>query len=167
MDVAQGIIHFLMKEIPDPILAGFILGKVSLASELKIDFSIDRDSSFIDVPAEISRDSLVTIIGNLINNAFDAVRENGKEEKKVALFLTDLGKELIIEVEDNGNGIAKDEAKRIFQEGYTTKNKNTNAGIGLCLVQKEIHALGGTITFSTNEEEGTVFTVAIPKNGGI
>lgn len=167
VDVAQGIIHFLMKEIPDPILAGFILGKVSLASELKIDFSIDRDSSFIDVPAEISRDSLVTIIGNLINNAFDAVRENGKNEKTVSLFLTDLGKELIIEVEDNGNGIPRNTAKKIFQEGYTTKNKNTNSGIGLCLVQKAIHGLGGTITFSSNEGEGTVFTVAIPKSGGI
>lgn len=167
VDVAQGFIRFLMSEIPDPIIAGFILGKVSLASELKIDFSIDRDSSFKDVPVEISRDRLVTIIGNLVNNAFEAVRDNEKEEKKVTLFLTDLGKELIIEIEDNGKGIVPEDNERIFHEGFTTKNRNSNAGIGLSLVHNAIRDFGGSITFSTKEGEGTIFTVAIPKSGGV
>lgn len=166
VDVAQGIIQFLMKEIPDPIIAGFILGKVSLASELKVNFSIDKESSFKDIPHNISRDSLVTIIGNLVNNAFDAVRENGKDEKRVSLFLTDLGKELIIEVEDNGKGIDSKNTDQIFSEGFTTKNKNSNAGIGLSLVQNAINSLDGYVTFSSNEGEGTIFTVAIPKSRG-
>ena len=165
VDVAQGFIQFLMKEIPDPIVAGFILGKVSLASELKIHFIIDRDSSFRDVPVEINRDFLVTIIGNLVNNAFEAVRENEKEEKRVTLFLTDLGKELIIEVEDNGKGIDAETNEQIFKEGFTTKNNNTNSGIGLSLVNKAVNDLGGNITFSTIVGEGTIFTVAIPKRG--
>ncbi|SMQ76755.1 two-component system, CitB family, sensor kinase [Bacillus sp. OV166] len=166
VDVAQGFISFLMKEIPDPIIAGFILGKVSLSSELKINFTIDRESSFMDVPAEISRDTLVTIIGNLVNNAFDAVRENGKEEKRVSLFLTDLGKELIIEIEDNGKGIDPILSEQIFQDGFSTKNRQSNAGIGLSLVKKAIKDLGGYITFSSNEGAGTIFTVAIPKSRG-
>jgi two-component system, CitB family, sensor kinase len=166
VDVAQGFIQFLMKEIPDPIIAGFILGKVSLASELKVDFTIDRESSFKDLPNEINRDALVTIIGNLVNNAFEAVRENGKEDKRVLLFLTDLGKELIIEVEDNGRGIDRKSSNHIFKAGFTTKNKSSNAGIGLSLVQKAINQLGGYITYSSNEGEGTVFTVAIPKMQG-
>ncbi|MEH7377779.1 sensor histidine kinase [Neobacillus drentensis] len=166
VDVAQGFISFLMKEIPDPIIAGFILGKVSLSSELKINFTIDRESSFMDVPAEISRDTLVTIIGNLVNNAFDAVRENGKEEKRVSLFLTDLGKELIIEIEDNGKGIDPILSEQIFQDGFSTKNRQSNAGIGLSLVKKAIKDLGGYITFSSNEGAATIFTVAIPKSRG-
>lgn len=167
VDVTQGFIHFLMKEVPDPIIAGFILGKVSLASELKIDFTIDRESSFKDIPSEIDRDLLVTIIGNLINNAFEAVRENEREEKRVSLFVTDLGKELIIEVEDNGRGMNSDVTERIFQNGFTTKNHQTNSGIGLSLVQEAIDGLGGSITFSTKEGEYTIFTVAIPKNRGV
>lgn len=163
VDVTQGFIHFLMKEIPDPILAGFILGKFSLASELKIEFTLDEYSSFKDIPSDISRDSLVTIIGNLVNNAFDAVREDIKAEKRVILFLTDLGKELIIEVEDNGSGIDPQVAERIFQKGFSTKKGGTNAGIGLSLVQQTVDLLGGTITFSTKMGEGTHFTVAIPK----
>jgi len=167
VDFAQGFIEFLMKEIPDPVIAGFILGKVSLASELKINFTIDRESSFRDIPPGISRDSLVTIIGNIINNAFEAVRENEKEEKIVTLFLTDLGKELIIEVEDNGKGIKPAVSEEIFKTGFSTKNHNTNAGIGLNLVKKSIDNLNGSITFSSNPGEGTIFTVAIPKVGGM
>lgn len=166
VDVAQGFIQFMMKEIPDPIIAGFILGKISLASESKIDFSIDRGSSFKDVPAEISRDLLITIIGNLVNNAFDAVKENGKEEKKVTLFFTDLGKDLIIEVEDNGCGIDIRNSERIFKQGFTTKGGKNNAGIGLSLVDKTIGDIGGSITFSSEKGRGTIFTVAIPKNRG-
>lgn len=166
VDVTQGIIHFLMKEVPDPIIAGFILGKVSLASELKIDFTIDRESSFKDIPSEIDRDLLVTIIGNLINNAFEAVQENEREEKRVSLFFTDLGKELIIEVEDNGKGMSPDVAELIFRKGFTTKSHQTNSGIGLGLVQEAIDGLGGYITFSTKAGEYTIFTVAIPKNRG-
>ncbi|TWD96148.1 two-component system CitB family sensor kinase [Peribacillus frigoritolerans] len=163
VDVTQGFIHFLMKEVPDPIIAGFILGKVSLASELKIDFTIDRESSFKDIPSEIDRDLLVTIIGNLINNAFEAVRENEREEKRVSLFVMDLGKELIIEVEDNGKGMGSEVTELIFRNGFTTKSHQTNSGIGLSLVQEAIDGLGGDITFSTKEGEYTIFTVAIPK----
>ncbi len=166
VDVAQGFISFLMKEIPDPIIAGFILGKVSLASELKINFTIDRESSFKDVPVAVNRDSLVTIIGNLVNNAFEAVRENGKEEKNVSLFLTDLGRELIIEIEDNGKGIDTSLGEQIFQAGFSTKNRQSNAGIGLSLVKEAIIGLGGYITFTSNGGEGTIFTVAIPKIRG-
>ncbi|MFC4798752.1 ATP-binding protein [Neobacillus sp. GCM10023253] len=166
VDVTQAFIRFLMKEIPDPIIAGFILGKVSLASELKIQFTIDSESSFRDLPGDISRDSLVTIIGNLVNNAFEAVRANDKVEKIVSLFLTDLGRELIIEVEDNGAGIDAELTDQIFKEGFSTKNSGTNSGIGLSLVQKEIHELGGYVTFSSAKGEGTIFTVAIPKRRG-
>lgn len=166
VDVAQGFISFLMKEIPDPIIAGFILGKVSLASELKINFTIERESSFKDVPLEISRDTFVTIIGNLVNNAFEAVRENEKVEKNVSLFLTDLGKDLIIEIEDNGKGINTSVGEQIFQEGFSTKNRQSNAGIGLSLVKEAIRGLGGSITYSSNEGDGTIFTVVIPKCRG-
>jgi two-component system CitB family sensor kinase len=166
VDVAQGFIQFLMKEIPDPIIAGFILGKISLASEMKIHFSVDRESSFKDVPAEIDRDVLVTVIGNLINNAFDSVRENGKEEKKVSLFLTDLGKDLIIEVEDNGAGIEETYQRLIFKAGFSTKSRQSNSGIGLNLVQIALEELNGSITFSSEKGLGTIFTVAIPKTRG-
>lgn len=166
VNVTQGFISFIMREIPDPILAGFILGKISLASEMKIEFLIDEGSSFQDVPDSLNREAMITIIGNLINNAFDAVRENEAGDKKVCLFLTDLGKELIIEVEDNGPGIDPGHFEQIFQQGFSTKSGGRNAGIGLNLVQQALKTVGGTITFTTERGAGTMFTVAIPKKQG-
>lgn len=83
------------------------------------------------------------------------------------MFVTDLGKELIIEVEDNGKGMNSGVTEQIFQKGFTTKNHQTNSGIGLSLVQEAINGLGGYITFSSKEGEYTIFTVAIPKNRGV
>ncbi|WP_082306842.1 ATP-binding protein [Bacillus sp. FJAT-27245] len=165
MDHAQGFIEFLMREVPDPVIAGFILGKTSLASEMKITFNVDESSSFKDVPPEISRDNLITIIGNLINNAFEAVKDDSERKGTVSLFLTDLGKDLIIEVEDNGKGIPNKACGKIFEEGFSTKPSASNQGIGLSLVKNAVESLGGTITFSSIEGKGTLFTVALPKRG--
>jgi two-component system CitB family sensor kinase len=133
---------------------------------LKIHFSIDEESSFKDVPDSLNRDALITIFGNLLNNAFEAVREKEDGDKKVSLFLTDLGKELIIEVEDNGPGIDEEHFESIFQQGFSTKSGDKNAGIGLSLVRQALKKVGGTITFSSKKGEGTAFTVAIPKSRG-
>ncbi|WP_047758494.1 sensor histidine kinase, partial [Geobacillus sp. ZGt-1] len=118
-NLQQNIIRFVMKEIPDPIIGGLLIGKFNRAHELKITFEIDRESSFRDVPPWIDRDHLVTIIGNLLDNAMEAVLHNGKEEKRVTIFLTDLGDDLIIEVEDNGLGVDPDVAERIYDRGFS------------------------------------------------
>ncbi|MFF3024998.1 ATP-binding protein [Gottfriedia sp. NPDC057948] len=162
-NITQNIIHFIMEEISDPVVAGLLLGKISLANELKVDFNIDYNSSFADVPKEINREDLITIIGNLLNNAFDAVLETNKSEKLVSLFLTDLGKDLVIEIEDNANGIPEELIDEIFEYGISTKEQSKNSGIGLHLVQRLLHKLNGQITFHSNEHGGTTFIVAIPK----
>jgi len=162
--ITQNIIQFIMEEISDPIVAGLLLGKISLANELKVDFNVDFNSSFANVPKEINREDLITIIGNLLNNAFEAVIETNKPEKLVSLFLTDLGNDLIIEIEDNANGIPDELIENIFRYGVTTKKQNKNSGIGLHLVQRLLNKLDGQITFHSNEYGGTTFTVAIPKH---
>ncbi|WP_088071783.1 ATP-binding protein [Gottfriedia luciferensis] len=163
-NLTQNIIQFIMEEISDPVVAGLLLGKISLANELKVDFNIDYNSSFANVPNDINREDLITIIGNLLNNAFDAVLETSKSEKVVSLFLTDLGEDLVIEVEDNANGIPEELIEEIFQYGFTTKKQAKNSGIGLHLVQRLLHKLNGQITFHSNENGGTTFVVAIPKH---
>lgn len=161
-DVHQDLIHFLLKEIPDPILGGILIGKFNRANELKAELEIDKESSFQDFPASVSRNHLVTIIGNLIDNALDAVLAAGIENKKVKIFMTDLGEDLIIEVEDNGIGISQEAADHLYEIGFSTKNE-ANRGFGLALVKQAIEQLRGYITFATNPQGGTVFTAAIPK----
>ncbi|MBO9128793.1 sensor histidine kinase [Bacillus sp. 165] len=162
-DVTQNLMHFIMKKIPDPIVGGLLLGKFSRANELKVELEIEEDSTFADIPSSINRDSLVTIIGNLIDNAMEAVIGNKSGQKKVKVFLTDLGEDLIIEVEDTGKGIDKEYEEHIFEIGFTTKKDSKNSGFGLALVQQAVTQMQGYIIFSENEYGGTTFTVAIPK----
>jgi CitB family two-component system sensor histidine kinase CitS len=98
-------------------------------------------------------------LGNLINNAFDAVAE--KEEKMVHFFVTDIGNDVIFEINDNGKGIKDEDKPFIFQTGFSSKGKHRGYGLGN--VNDEARSLGGMIEFDSNEENGTVFTVYLPK----
>ncbi|NQX65099.1 sensor histidine kinase [Paenibacillus alba] len=162
-DVHQNWVQFIMREIPDPMIGGLLIGKFNHAQELKLTFEIDHESSFRDIPARIDRNLLVTIIGNLIDNAMDAVLGlDDQTERFVKLFLTDLGEDLIIECEDRGIGIPEETGMAVFEKGFSTK-KGEHRGIGLALVQHAVGKLNGYITFHKHPAGGTIFTVAIPK----
>lgn len=163
--VHQSLIQFIMREIPDPVIGGLLIGKYNQAQELKLNFEIDYESSFRDIPDHMDRSLLVTIIGNLIDNAMEAVlarKDLPEHTGTVTLLLTDLGQDLIIDCEDNGVGIPEKLSKSIFEKGFSSK-QGEHRGIGLALVVHAVNKLSGYITFSRNSGTGTVFTVAIPK----
>lgn len=157
----QELIHILSEAVPDPVLAGLILGKFNRARELKVDLHLEPHSSLADLPDHLDRNHLVTILGNLLDNAFEAVREvEGRRE--VRLSLTDLGEDIIMEVEDSGRGVAPEITATVFDKGVTTKAQQ-GRGFGLYLARQALDALGGEITFGTGELGGALFTVIIPK----
>jgi two-component system CitB family sensor kinase len=80
----------------------------------------------------------------------------------VKVFLTDIGDDIILEVEDHGTGIAEEIGNHIFEVGYSTKG-TSNRGYGLHLVKKAVNKLYGFISFTSELNKGTVFTVVIPK----
>ncbi len=157
----QELVKTLARAVPDPVVSGIILGKFSRARELRIDFSLNPESSFADLPAQIDRGHLMTVIGNLCDNAFEAVREAG-EHGEVRVFLTDLGLDLIIEVEDSGRGVSPEVADMLFEKGVSTHG-DKGRGMGLYLVRRAVEALGGNITFARGELGGALFTVSVPK----
>lgn len=157
----QELIRTLAKAVPDPLVAGIILGKFNRARELKIDFRLDSESTFADLPVHLEREHLVTVLGNLLDNAFEAVRE-AAGEGRVRLYLTDLGSDLIIEVEDSGRGVSPEVVDRLFEKGVTT-HRNAGRGMGLYLLRRALDAVGGEITFGRGELGGALFTVIIPK----
>ena len=158
----QGLIAFLAKAVPYPVLAAFIIGKYNHAQELRIDFEIDPDSQLKDVPSELNREKLVTILGNLIDNAFDAALQGGNQTK-VKLSMTDVGNDLVFEIEDSGTGIPTERSEQIFKRGFTTKQNDR--GQGLYLVEKALKDLGGQITLGNSDLGGALFSVFIPKRG--
>ncbi len=157
----QELVRSLAIAVPDPVIAGLILGKYNRACELKIAMEFDPQNSFADLPSSLDRDALVTILGNLLNNAFEAVREGGGE-MLVRIYLTDLGPDLVIEVEDSGVGVATAVADNLFDLGVTTK-EGKGRGTGLPLVRHAVNRLQGEITYSEGELGGALFTVIIPK----
>ncbi|NDI37124.1 ATP-binding protein [Chengkuizengella sediminis] len=158
----QNLVEFLMSAIPDTMIAALLLGKYNLAHELKIEMIIDNESSMKDIPHELNREKIVTIIGNLIDNAFEATKANDKN-KTIKIFMTDIGTDLIFEVEDSGLGINELDIPYIFQKGFSTK-QGEDRGIGLYLVDNAVKYLNGYITTSKSELGGAVFTVALPKS---
>lgn len=158
----QDLLQFLAAAVPDAVLAGCILGKYSRAQELNIQFNIDRDSSFSDLPKWISKEKIVSILGNLLDNAFQAVATIPRDKRTVNLSMTDLGNDLIFEVEDSGYGVADKVAGRLFEKGVTT-SKTPGKGMGLYLVRNMLRHLNGHVTVDESGLGGAVFTVYIPK----
>ena len=158
----QNLINTLMSIVRDPVLAGTILGKYNRAKELKIDFEIDSDSSMKDIPEHMRREHLVTILGNIIDNSFEALLPLPSHNRKVKLAMTDLGNDLIFDIDDSGPGIDSGLVNKVFQKGYSSKEKQGH-GMGLYLVEKTIGIMGGTVSVGTSELGGAAFTVIIPK----
>lgn len=159
----QGLIAFLAKAVPFPVLAAFILGKYNHAQELRIEFIIDPESLLTDVPESLNREKLVTILGNLIDNAFDAAL-HGSGPPQVSLAMTDMGNDLVFEIGDSGPGVPPELAEKIFARGFTTKHEDR--GHGLHLVMSALQTLAGEITLGDSELGGAMFSVFIPKRKG-
>ena len=156
----QSEVSYIVTRLKDITLSGFILGKISRSRELDIDFTLTDESELhgeLDVP---SVHDIVLIVGNLIENAFDALK-NFDGERIVNLSILDFDKEIVIVVEDSGPGMSQDTIKRIYHRGFSTKG-DSGHGFGLFLAKQSVDSLNGTISVESSVGEGTVFTVRLP-----
>ena len=156
----QSEVSYIVTRLKDITLSGFILGKISRSRELDIDFSLTEESelhSELDVP---SVHDIVLIAGNIIENAFDALK-NFDGERIVNLSILDFDREIVIVVEDSGPGMDESIRKHIFQRGFSSKCESGH-GFGLYLVKQSIDSLNGTISVESAPGEGTIFTVRLP-----
>ncbi len=155
------LIRQLTQSIPDPALSAFLIGKYMHALELKVDFTIDPESHMVDIPDSINRHQLVTILGNLLNNAFEAAQSCARPPL-VKIFMSDYGNDLIFEIEDSGPGVAEQLKSTIFHKGVSTKS-GEKRGYGLHLVKNALKVLNGGISVQHSELGGALFIIEIPK----
>lgn len=142
----------------DNLLVALLLAKSSLATERGIDFFVDA-VALADVDLAHTRD-LVTIVGNLIDNALDSVSSRRFSGGRVDVGLEAQDSTLIVSVADNGDGISSEMMGEIFNEGFTTKSRRLHSGIGLSLVTEAVRRLNGSL--DVRNEDGAVFTVELP-----
>lgn len=156
-------IGFIAERISDPSIAALIIGKMSHASELGVQLKLDPSTRVHALSPYLTTDLYITILGNLIDNAFDAFRDaptSLTREVTVSIREEDLG--LILSVDDTGPGIKPEVVSHIFERGYSTKGKGR--GTGLYLVREAIEACGGTIRVESVPMVGTTFVVTIPNH---
>lgn len=148
----------IMKRIKSPVFAGFLLGKLSYAREKNIKLIISEDSYMPEIEDESITHELITIVGNLIDNALEAVANCEKKQVEVKI---QYGDTLIITVQDTGKGIQEEEIGALFTKGYSTKGDNR--GYGLYLVKESIQRINGKIHMHSLVGKGTTITIEIPK----
>jgi two-component system CitB family sensor kinase len=159
--VSQELTESLLERVGDPVLGALLLGKSAVAAERGIQFRLSPDSR-LDGDAGHPRD-LITVVGNLIDNALDAVATSPNGGPRwVEVSIRKDSDHVVITVHDSGPGIAADDTERIFSEGYTTKlaSDGTRRGLGLALVKQVAARRGGEV--STVNQGGAVFTVRLP-----
>jgi len=133
---------------------------IAIGIETHLDLSVGKINI---VPQEIAR-----VMLNLINNAFYAVDQKKKQlgdayEPMVTVSTKKNNDKIEIEVSDNGNGIPKQIADKIFQPFFTTKPTGQGTGLGLSLAYDIVKAHGGDIKVETKEGSGAAFVIHLPR----
>ena len=155
-------IRSLIQKVSDPKVSGLLLGKMSQASELGIDITIQEDSRMAKHLSDKQSEALLTAIGNLIDNAMDAVKKNPPTNRKIAIFFTDIGNDIIFEIDDAGEGVPNQYMNMIFEQGFTSK-KGEHGGFGLALTKQLIEEVGGDLYFEEGDLGGASFVLSMPK----
>jgi len=150
----------ITKKIKNMNVAAFLLSKYYHAEELRIKLEIDKHSYLNKIPHNISEEDLISIIGNLIENSFEAVNVDGTGE--VLLKIIEEEDKLIIELSDNGPGIPSEIAEKIYERNFSTKSEHR--GYGMFIVKNIIEDANGEITLSV--DDGTSWHIEIPMEEG-
>ncbi|PRR79145.1 Sensor histidine kinase DcuS [Clostridium liquoris] len=159
--IQQQKVSLVMNKIEDATIAALMLGKISRAKEMGVELIINPNSNIKRRRGRINSHVLVTIIGNLLENAMEAVSSSEKDEKNVEILIDENEKEILVEVKDTGVGIKKENIPSIFDKGFSTKG--SNRGRGLPLLKQIVENLDGKVEVLSEEEVGTKFIVQIPK----
>ncbi|GAB2858558.1 sensor histidine kinase [Streptomyces deserti] len=167
LELAQALTDQVVAAVSEPVLAALLLGKTAQANERGVELMVSEDSRLDDglLPESLPARDLVTILGNLIDNAVDAA-QGGVRPRVTVTALTEGDAELVLRVSDTGPGVDPAHAEAVFQRGFTTKPSGPGGrGLGLALVRQAATRHGGSLTVAEAEGGGAEFEVRLPLRG--
>ncbi|MFE3474761.1 MULTISPECIES: sensor histidine kinase [unclassified Streptomyces] len=186
LELAQVLTDRVVGAVEEPVLAALLLGKAAQANERGVELELAEDSLIDDgaLPPSLAQRDLVTILGNLIDNAVEAASEGSEDLEgtpgtpeaavpvqrtapqggagRARVTVTALAddRELLLRVSDTGAGIGPEEADEVFRRGWSTHG--AGRGLGLALVRQAAHRNGGSVELDRAAEGGARFTVRLP-----
>ncbi|MCX4577608.1 sensor histidine kinase [Streptomyces sp. NBC_01571] len=163
LELAQTLTDEVISAVSEPVLAALLLGKAAQANERGVELVISEQSGIDDglLPAGLPARDLVTVLGNLIDNAMDAAQGTVRARVTVTAF-TD-GSGLVLRVADTGAGVDPAHAEAVFRRGWSTKPAGpAGRGLGLALVRQAVNRHDGTLTVAEAAGGGAEFEVRLP-----
>ncbi|WP_338484265.1 sensor histidine kinase [Streptomyces sp. SCSIO 75703] len=167
LELAQALTDQVVAAVGEPVLAALLLGKTTQANERGVELVVSRENRLDDglLPPSLPARDLVTILGNLIDNAVDAAQRGTPSRVTVAAY-TDTGgpvPELVLRVSDTGEGVDPAHADRLFERGFSTKPAGPGGrGFGLALARQAVRRHGGALTVTRAEDGGARFEARLP-----
>ncbi len=156
----------VMNAVSEPAVAALLIGKIARASELNVNFVLREGCYYSATDMNLPSEMLITVIGNLLDNAFDAMNEcaDYKDHKELMFGIYSKPDAILITVDDTGSGIKMEDLELIFENGFSTKGEDR--GTGLHQVKAMVENFGGKITVESQEGVGTSFSVSFVKENG-
>jgi signal transduction histidine kinase len=130
-----------------------LLTNNGIPENIQTEANIEKDARTVRADSAYMK----RILGNLVSNAVQAMPDGGKLTVQARREKSDV----VITVKDTGVGISEDAKDRLFTPLFTTKSKGQ--GFGLAVVKRLTEALDGTVTFESQENKGTTFTIRLPQ----
>ncbi|WP_105034684.1 sensor histidine kinase [Cryobacterium aureum] len=170
LELSQRLADEMVGSVDEPVISALIMGKSAQANELGITLIVTASGTLAE--SGLSIQDLVTVLGNLVDNALDAAAA-GADPRRVSVSVSSTERAVTIEVADSGAGVAPEAIDDVLRLGFSTKGGGVTdtgvtapgrsvggRGLGLALVRQAVTRLGGTLTIG--RREGAVFTVVIP-----
>ncbi|MEU0279851.1 ATP-binding protein [Streptomyces sp. NPDC088551] len=151
----------ITERIHDPLPAALLVGKATVAAERGVSLRLSPGTLLPD--RLIDPQGLVTVVGNLVDNALDAAA--GSEDPRIEVELRAEGRTVVLVISDSGPGVPPDQRELVFSEGWSTKEPPAHGkrGLGLALVRRLAERQGGSARVGAGAHGGAEFTVVLPE----
>lgn len=161
--VQRATISKIMNAVQEPSVAALLIGKTARASELNIKFVLREGCFYSNTDMQLPPELLVTVIGNLIENAFESMNEDMDYDvqKELIFGIYSRPGAVLITTDDTGAGISEEHLQKIFENGFSTKGEGR--GTGLYQVKEMVERYGGVISVESQEGVGSSFSISFTK----
>jgi len=158
LELSQQLVDRLSSAVGEPALVALLLGKTAQADERGIELTVTEETHLPSNADDLalSGQEMVTVLGNLIDNAMDAC---DREDPWVEVTVSQDDATLLIRVADSGPGMDAGTFEKAMQRGYSTKDDSDQHGLGLALVAQVVKRHNGTL--SADVSYGSVVTVTV------